>query len=125
MRSLWMALRWGGYIGLFVVLGAALYISSSEAYLYLTRSESKAQAAAQVMFAKICDRQRLDPNSFHGPNRPSVHSDEKLGTYTFMWLRSPEETITVSVTYLPYDLPYSISEAITERKPAPGKAILN
>jgi len=116
MRVVWKTVRWGGFIGLLVLLGGGLYISSSEAYLYLTRSESRAQQAAQAMFEEICGRQRLDPHSFHGPDRLSVQSDEKLGTYTFVWTRSPEETISVSVTYLPYDLPYSISEAITEHK---------
>jgi hypothetical protein len=113
MRAAWKTLRW---VALLVPLGGILYIGSSEAYLYLTRSEARAQSAAQAMFIRICDRQRIDPHSFHGPERPSVQSDQILGAYTFVWTRSPEETIAVSVTYLPYDLPYSISEAITERK---------
>ena len=116
MRSAWKALRWACFIGLSVLLGGILYIGSSEAYLYLTRSESKAQAAAQRVFTRICDQQQLDPHSFHGPDRPSIGSDEKLGIYTFVWTRSPDEKVYVHVTYLPYDLPYSISEAITERK---------
>ena len=114
MRIFWRTLKWFGLaFGAAVVLGA-LYIRGSEVYLYLTQSEEKAQAAASAMFIKICGRQGLDPRSFHGPDRPSIPSDKKLDSYTFVWTRPPKETITVSVTYLPYDLPYSISEGITE-----------
>jgi hypothetical protein len=116
MRAAWKAVRWAGLIALLVLLGGILYFVSAETYLYLTQSEAKAQAAAQAMFMRICDRQGLNPNSFHGPERLNVQLDKQRGTYMFVWSRSPEETITVSVMYLPYDLPYSISEAITERK---------
>jgi hypothetical protein len=109
MRTAWKVVRWGCFIGLLVLFGGILYIASSETYLYLTRSENRAQAAAQAMFMKICHRQQLDPRSFYGPDRPSIRSDEKLDVYTFVWSRGPEETITVSVMYLPYDLPYSVS----------------
>lgn len=121
MRTTWNTLGWLGFIGLLLLLAGPLYLGSSEVYLYLTQSEAKAQAAAQTMFKRICDREGLDPRSFHGPERPSVESDKKLDAYTFVWARSPDETITISVTYLPYDLPYSISESIIERKHDVGK----
>ena len=109
-------LRWLVYGGLFILLLGFLYFSSWEAYVWLTQSDVKAQAAAEAMFKKICGREGLDPDSFSGPQRPSLQSDKKLDTYTFLWSRAPEETISVSVVYLPYDLPYSISQALIEAK---------
>ena len=116
MRALWRGIRWGALIVLLVLLGGTLYFGSIEVYAYITRSESKAQAAAKEEFTRICEQQQLDPHSFRGPDRPNVSSDEKLGIYTFVWTRAPDEKIYVHVTYFPYDLPYSISAAITERK---------
>lgn len=116
MRSGWKIFRWVGFIGLLVVLGGIFYFGSSEAYLYLTRSDVKAQTAAQEMFQSICDRHGLDSHSFHGPDRPNTEQDKKNDQYTFIWSRSPDETIYINVSYLPYDFAYSISEAITERK---------
>jgi hypothetical protein len=112
MRYVWKTIRWGGIIVLLVLLVGAGYFGSVESYIYFTRSESKARAAAQVQFLKICDRNGLDPKSFHGPARPS---NAAVDQYMFVWTRSPEETISVSVAYLPYELPYSMSEAIASR----------
>jgi hypothetical protein len=116
MKALWRGIRWVVLIVFLLLLGGALYFGSVESYTYLTRSEGKAQAAAQEEFTRICDQQQLDPHSFHGPDRADVVSDEKLGIYTFVWTRASDEKIYVHVTYLPYDLPYSISATITERK---------
>jgi hypothetical protein len=113
-------MRWGALIVLLVPLGGALYFGSIESYIYLTRSESKAQGAAQAVFSRICEQEKLDPRSFHGPDRPSIELDKKRNQYSFVWTRSFNETINVSVVYLPYDLPYSISEAIIERKREAG-----
>jgi hypothetical protein len=117
MKIVTKIFQWPVLFGLVVVVGTVVYFGAIETYIYFTRSEAKAQTAAQTMFLKICESEKLDPYSFHGPSRPSIQSDEKLGAYTFVWTRSPEETITVSITYFPYDLPYSVSEAIIEHKP--------
>ena len=111
------AVRWTiGTVGVCLLAGA-LCLGSAETYLYLTRSEPKARAAAQELFVRLCAKRGLDPASFRGPTRPSVQSDSMLNTYTFEWTRGPQESITISVMYLPYDLPYSISEGILEPKP--------
>jgi hypothetical protein len=101
------------------LFGGFFYVGSVEFYLYVTRSEAKAQAAAEAVFAQVCDQHALDRRAFHGPVRPSasVESDEMLGAYTFRWRESAEREITVSVTYLPYDVPYSMSEGLIEGKP--------
>ena len=117
MAAIMKAIRWTFIAGALCLAAGVLYIITSEAYLYLTRSERRAEAAAQELFARLCVRRGLDPRSFGGPTRPSVQSDSKLNSYTFVWARAPEETVTISVTYLPYDLPYSISEGITDPKP--------
>jgi hypothetical protein len=105
-------------VGLVAILGPIFYFGSLEVYEYLTRSEDKARAAAREMFLKICDRQGLDPHTFRGPDRPSIESDRLLGQYTFVWNRvwEPEEKVYVHVTYLPYDLPYSVSRPIFEQE---------
>ena len=108
-------LRWSGIIGALVVTGGILYFGSLEAYLYLTRSDAKAEAEAQKIFSDICDEQELDSDSFHGPDRPNIEQDRKNDQYSFSWSRSPAETIYINVSYLPHDFAYSISEAITER----------
>jgi len=113
MGYVWKIVRWACIIALLVLLVGAAYLGSVEFYTYFTRSEDKARAAAQVQFLKICDRYEFDPNSFHGPDQPRNAAPDQ---YMFVWTRSPEETISVSVVYLPYDLPYSISEAISSRK---------
>lgn len=118
MGALKRATRGALVVGALLLAGTILYFVASETYLYMTRSEPRAQAAAQQLFMRICSRQGVDPSSFRGPDRPSVQSDERLNSYTFVWTRNPQENITISVTYLPYDLPYSISEGITERKGA-------
>jgi hypothetical protein len=115
VRYFWKIVRWGAIFALLIPLVVAGYLGSAEYYVYCTRSEAKARAAAQVQFQKICAQHDLDPNSFHGPDRPSNAAADQ---YTFVWTRSPDETIYVSVAYLPYDFPYSISEAISSRAKA-------
>lgn len=88
-------------------------VGSVEYYTYFTRSESKALADAQQVFLQVCQDQQLDPRTFK--LSPSI-INKRSGAYMFIWTRSAEETITVSVSYLPYDLPYSISEALVERR---------
>ncbi len=100
---------------LLIILSGIVFLSLNEIYLYVTRSEEKAQVSAQMIFIHICERQRLDPTSFRGPDRPRINMDEEQGVYTFMWTRSQEETITVTITYMPYDYPYSLSNALSER----------
>lgn len=116
MKVAWKFLKWLALLGLLILLTGIVYIGSAEVYLYLTQSDVKAQAAAQELFSKICDRQRIDSRSFHGPDRPYIEQDKKNGQYSFIWSRSPSETIYINVSYLPYDFGYSISVAITERK---------
>jgi hypothetical protein len=115
MTNFWKIVRWGGLFALLIPLVGAGYLASAEYYVYLTRSEPKAQAAAQVQFTKICARLELDPNSFRGPERPDNAAADQ---YTFVWTRSSDETIYVSVAYLPYDFPYSVSETILSRTKA-------
>jgi hypothetical protein len=122
MKIIWRAMRWGALIVLLVLLGGTIYFGSIESYIYLTRSESKAQAAAQMMFLKICESNDLSPSSFHGPGRPSIDLDKKRNQYSFIWTRGPKETIYVNVSYLPYDFATSVSEAIIERKHEAGSA---
>jgi len=118
MKYVRKIILWGGIILLAVPLFGAAYFGSVEFYIYFTRSEAKARAAAQVQFAHICKQYELDPDSFHGPDRPSNAAADQ---YQYVWTRSSAETISVSVAYLPYDFPYSISEAISspnlQRKP--------
>ncbi len=111
---------WGALIVLLVPLGGALLFGSIEGYIYLTRSESKAQAAAQAMFLKTCESDGLDPGSFHGPDRSSIELDKERDQYSFVWTRAPNETVYVNVSYLPYDFASSVSEAIIERKREAG-----
>jgi hypothetical protein len=102
-------------IVILVPLLAIVYFGTVESYIYLTRSEAKERAAAQAQFIRICDDMGLDPNSFHGPD---PLSNAAPGLIMFVWTKSPEEEIYVSVTYLPYDLPYSVSRGIARRPTA-------
>ena len=109
--------RWLILGGISAALAVALFLFSIEYYQYLTRNEAKAQEAATAEFRTICIRHGLDPALFHGPVRPDTESDNKSGTYTFDWAISPSETVSVTVMYLPYDMPYSISAGLTEGDP--------
>jgi hypothetical protein len=113
MNAFWKILRWVGFAAAAVLLGGILYFGVVESYIYLTRSEAKARAEAQGQFVRICDQLDLDPNSFRGPERPKNAAEDQ---YIFVWTRSPEETISVSVAYLPHDFPSSFSEAIHPAK---------
>jgi hypothetical protein len=115
LKIAWKVLRWIGFVGLVAILGPIFYFGSLEGYEYLTQSEAKARTAAQEMFLKICDRKGLDPHAFRGPDRPNIEADKQLGQYTFVWTRAPGEVIYVHVMYLPYDLPYSVSNSILEQ----------
>jgi hypothetical protein len=96
----------GGFIFFLLAIAGAIYIGSQEIYLYATRSDAKAQLAAEKMFLEICHREEIEASQFSGP--------ETIGAYSYVWKRTPEETISVSVMYLPYDLSYSLSKALIE-----------
>jgi hypothetical protein len=70
------------------------------------------------MFKKLCDRNGLDAKSFHGPerNEKAAESDSNRKAYSFLWTGNRDEVIAITVTYLPYDQPYSISGSISLRK---------
>jgi hypothetical protein len=104
--------QWAMFSGLIILLGWGAYFGVSESYIYFTRSEDKAQTAAQGIFLKICEEDGLDPHSFHGPHRNSLEQDKKRGQYTFVWSRNQNEEIYVNVSYLPYDFAYSSSETL-------------
>ena len=112
MKAVWKVLRLSLLAIFLLFLAGVFYLSAFESYIYLTRSDAKAEAAAQAMFVRICEQNGLDPASFQGPERRIPQPDE----YNFVWARLPEENISVSVIYLPYDLPYSLSDALVERK---------
>jgi hypothetical protein len=114
VRWAWIIVRWAGSAVLLVALFGALYLGAVESYFYITRTEAKGRAAAQVQFVKLCDEYKLDPNSFRGPDLVKNAADQYY-SYSFVWTRSPQEEIFVSVVYLPYDLLSSVTEAI----PAP------
>ena len=102
------------------ILGAILlvgvYVSVQELSIYFGRNPSIAEADAWAYFYRICEYERLDPSEFVGPTRLNVEQDEKNAQYTFLWTKSQDETIWMAVSYLPYELNYSISAALTERK---------
>ncbi len=114
MKSFAKGLQWAVIFCLVVVIGVVVYFGVAESYIYFTRSEVKAQTAAQGVFLKVCERENLDPHSFQGPYRPSLEQDKKRSQYTFVWSRKRNESIYVNVSYLPYDFAYSTSEALIE-----------
>ena len=86
----------------------AAYALSVESYLYLTRSDEKAQGVAQQMFEETCREEALDPASFRGPDRPNgLAVDQEIGQYIFRWVRPPHDDILVGISYLPYDVSVS------------------
>lgn len=105
-----------------VVVAVIGYFTAVEVGAYLTRSEEKARIAANGLFLQICEQLHLDPSTFYGPERMqnALESDEKSGSYTFVWARRKEETIAINVSYLPMDMPYSISPAITFPRGVPA-----
>lgn len=106
-----------GIFSIFVVVfSVPVYLLLAESYIYLTRSDKKAEAEASEMFLRICQRNSLDPRSFRGPDWPNPQVDKENGQYNFVWTRGPDETIDVAITYFPHDYPYSISRAIIERQ---------
>jgi hypothetical protein len=99
-----------------IVAASAVYFTTYEYYMYFSRNEKSAQVEAKGMFSKICERNALNEQSFHGPERDprAAVSDGKQHTYTFLWTRNPGEEIEVTVTYLPYETPYSISAGLVQ-----------
>jgi hypothetical protein len=93
-----------------------LYIGMVETIFYLRRSPERAEQAAQRVFLEVCAREHLDPKSFSGPSRPELKLDQQRNQYTFVWSETPEKTIYVHVSYLPYDLVYSMSVPLVEEK---------
>jgi hypothetical protein len=98
------------------LLGVFLVVAFIEYYLYFTKNEHDAEIAATSVFKRICIQHGFDPHVFHGPTRPDVNSDKKLGIYQFEWTMDTSKVISVSVVYLPYDLPYSISVGLIENE---------
>lgn len=100
-----------------VMVTVILYFTSCEYYMYATRSEEKARAAAEGMFERICERNGMDKQSFRGPVRDerAADSDRRQKSYSFLWTQNPEEEIEITVTYLPYDLLDSMSPTLIER----------
>jgi hypothetical protein len=101
-----------------IVISAILYFVLAESLHYLTRSQIEAQVAAQAQFEIICRQQELDSRDFRGPFQPYMRSDRRTHAYNFVWIRMPGETITITVSYLPYDLPYSLSRSLIEHRDA-------
>jgi hypothetical protein len=108
-----------GLIPVLVLLAGLAYFGSLELYLYVTRSEAKAQTTAEAVFSEICEQHGLDPRTFRGPFPLGDDADH----YEFVWSQSTGRDITVSVIYLPYDVPYSISPALIEGRPDTEPAI--
>jgi len=119
MRALTKYLRWTIVSVLSVVTVLVLYFVSGETYFYVTKSPERAEAEARRVFLDICARERFDPKAFRGPERPIIESDKERGYYTFSWSKSAEETIWITISYLPYDVSYTISQALTESRPTP------
>ena len=97
-----------------IVTALVLYVTAGETYRYVTKSPERAEAEAQRVFLNICARERFDPKVFRGPERPNVQLDEERGYYTFSWSKSEAETIYITVSYVPYDISYTMSQALTE-----------
>jgi hypothetical protein len=99
-----------------LIISIVLYWLSYEGFEYLTRSEIKARGAAEKLFEDICARDGFDPREFVGPNLTYSISNGLSTQYNFVWIRNPAETISIGVTYFPYDLPYSLSRGLIERR---------
>src|ERR1700722_11343401 len=97
MKIVRKVIRWLVLGGLLLVLIVVCAITFAEIHIYLTRSEAKAETAAQAEFKRICDREGIDPLSFQGPKRLYVELGSRANSYTFVWSRSANETITVDV----------------------------
>ena len=118
MRFVIKAVKWAVSIFLLALTIAIIYFGSIESYVYFTRSEAMAQVAAEAMFVELCREYGLDPQSFHGPERPGGQTGDKLNQYNFIWTRQPEEEITVDIMYWPSQAPYTMSEGILLKKSA-------
>ena len=115
-RKFWTWARCLLVIALAIPVLFGLYLAASEAAFYFQRSPRRAEQAARKVFLEVCIREHLDPKSFTGPYKPKSPVDQQRNEYTFIWSKTPEESIYVHVSYLPYDIVYSMSAALVEDK---------
>jgi len=101
------------------ILVGVLFLVTQETSIYFTRSEDKARAQAVELFACIVRQQGYEDLRFEGPFRVEDRAD----VYAFEWrLRdSPRSTVSIVVSYLPYDIDYTVSETLFfgRRHPTP------
>jgi hypothetical protein len=95
----------------FLIFLAAAYFVSWEMIVYGTRSLPKAEQSAGSTFKRVCVEKNLDPKSFFGPKRIEV----KNVTFAFLWtMRSDSrKTVEVDISYMPYDVQYYLSGALS------------
>ena len=114
---MWNWLRRAVLAILLVPLIAVAYISAIELWYYSSRNVLKAKAAAQKTFVAVCEREHLNPAAFDGP----LQIEERNAHYAFSWhvRNRPDEEISIAITYLPYDVVYSMSIPLIQDKSAP------
>jgi hypothetical protein len=114
MTVMWKWIRRLPVIILIVGLVPILYISGGELWVYATRDFDKAKATAQKTFMRVCQKESLDPQTFVGPRQIVDYAN---AYYAFEWnVRGHEdETITISISYLPYDVGYTMSVSLIQR----------
>ncbi len=88
------------------------YVSLWELYKFESRSDISAQASATILFHQICIQNGYNEKTFRGPFRRQKTSDREHGNYTFEWNSGPTDSVTITVTYLPFDLTYNISTSL-------------
>lgn len=98
------------YVILLFILLCLLFIGGKEGYAYLTRSEASAKLSATELFHCISKQQGYREVDFDGPSRVQ----DRENVYAFVWtLRGAQNsTISIVVSYFPYDIDYSVSEAL-------------
>ena len=111
-KALWLALL---LVTLVPVTGCVVVVAD-ETFAYLTRSEDRARAEAEELFAIAGRRMNFDRAWFSGPTRsaPFADYDTRSGNYTFEWRANPnfKDRISptlvywVSIAYLPYSREY-------------------
>ncbi len=81
---------------------AGIYVN--EVYIYLSRSEASAKSYADQIFRSFCADEVIDPKRFSGP---TIQTDRtgmwRVEQYHFKWTSSPDQVITIDITYFPYD----------------------
>lgn len=102
-------LRLTALLFLALIGAAAIYIAGGEVATYVARSPAAAEEDARKAFVRICDREGFDQSSFNGPIREDL---SPLSVYRFVWMdkKEKEATITIDISYMPYDLNYYLSE---------------